>query len=101
MLLPVLIAAVALQVWAWQRLDQRLTSGAISKAGAVLRYGGWALAPLLLFIGLLAGASGTEELTGAAIIPELVARSALPAAALLLGMALLGWVCYLIRSITR
>lgn len=101
MLLPVLVAAVAIQVWAWQTLDQRVTSGTISKGAAVLRYGGWALTPLIVCIGLFAGAVGAEELTGAAIIPELVGRSALPVAALLLVAAVLGWAGFLIRAATR
>lgn len=71
-------------------------AGAITRPGALLRYGGWALVPLSLFMGLCLGAVGAEELTGAAIIPESLGRAALPAAALLLGVAALGWLSFLI-----
>ena len=66
-------------------------AGAVTKPAALLRYGAWALVPLLLFTGLFLGAIGAEELSGAAIIPELLGRAALPFAALLLGVAGLGW----------
>jgi hypothetical protein len=60
-------------------------SGAITKLAALLQYGAWALTPLIVFTGLFLGAVAAEELTGAAIIPELLGRAVLPVAALLLG----------------
>lgn len=95
MLFLVLLASMALPVWAWRRLHKQLVSGTITKLAAVLEYAAWALTPLLLLIGLFLGAMGTEELTGQAIIPELAARAALPVAAMLLGFAVVGWVAFL------
>ena len=96
MLLVLLLGSIGLQAWAWRSLQRRVTSGTVSKPAALLRYGGWALVPLLLFTGLFLGAIGAEELSGAAIIPELLGRAALPVAALLLGIAGLGWLSFLI-----
>ena len=96
MLLIPLVASVALQVWAWRRLQKRVMSGAITKLAALLQYGAWALTPLIVFTGLFFAAVGAEELTSAAIIPELLGRAVLPLAAFLLGIAALGWVGFLI-----
>ena len=96
MLLILLVASVALQIWAWRRLQKRVVSGAVTKLVALLQYAAWALTPLLLFIGLFLGAVGAEELTGAAIIPEPLARATLLIAAGLLGFAALGWVSFLV-----
>jgi hypothetical protein len=94
MLLGLLLGSIALQVWAWRSLQRRVMSGTVTKPTALLRYGGWALLPLLLFAGLFLGAIGAEELSGVAIIPEPLARIALPVAALLLGIAGLGWLTF-------
>ena len=96
MLLVLLLGSIGLQAWAWRSLQRRVISGTVSKSGALLRYGGWALVPLVLFMGLFLGAIGAEELSGAAIIPEPLGRAALPVAALLLGVAGLGWLSFLI-----
>jgi hypothetical protein len=90
MLLILLLASVGLQVWAWRSLQKRVVSGAITKLGALLRYGAWALTSLLSFAGLFLAAVAAEELTGAAIIPEPLGRAVLPMAAVLLGVAGLG-----------
>lgn len=95
-LLILVLAAVGLQAWAWRRLLQRVASGTMRKPRALLLYGVWALAPLVLFIGLFMGAVGIEELTKAAVIPEPLARAALPTAAMLLGIAMLGWGSFLV-----
>jgi hypothetical protein len=81
-------------VWAWRSLQRRVISGAVAKPAALLRYAGWALLPLLVFVGLFLSAIGAEELSGAAIIPEPLARVALLVAALLLGIAGLGWLTF-------
>ena len=96
MLLIPLVASVAIQVWAWRRLQERVMSGAITKLAALLQYGAWAATPLIVFTGLFFAAVGAEELTSAAIIPELLGRAVLPLAAFLLGIAALGWVGFLI-----
>jgi hypothetical protein len=94
MLLGLLLGSIALQVWAWRSLQRRVMSGAVTRPAALLRYGGWALLPLLLFVGLFLSAIGAEELTGTATIPEPLARIALLIAALLLGLAGLGWLSF-------
>ena len=96
MLLVLLLGSVGLQAWAWRSLQRRIIAGAGSKPAALLRYGGWALVPFLLFTGLFLGAIGAEELSGAAVIPEPLGRAALPVAALLLGIAGLGRLIFLI-----
>jgi len=90
MLLVLLVGSIALQIWAWRRLRGRVVAGDVTRFGGVVRYGGWAFAPLLLYVGFFFGLVGLEELSGAAIIPEPVGRATLPVAALLLGVALLG-----------
>jgi hypothetical protein len=92
MLLAFLLAAVALQAWAWRRLRGRIAAGEVTRLGALVAYGGWALAPFLSFLGLFAGLVGLEELSGAAIVPEPLGSAAGPTAALLLGVAGLGWL---------
>ena len=96
MLLILLFASTALQVWAWRRLRNRVMSGTMTKLGALFQYGAWALTPFLVFIGVLLGAVGAEELTGTAIVPEPFARAVLLMATLLLGIAILGWVGFVI-----
>ncbi|MGH9462259.1 MAG: hypothetical protein ACRD1X_13635 [Vicinamibacteria bacterium] len=66
----------------------------MTRLGASVRYGVWAVAPLLLFIGSFLGLVGVEELSGSAIIPEPMGRVVLPMSALLLGIAGLGWASF-------
>jgi len=99
MLLFLLAGSVALQAWAWQRLRRRVVSGGISRLGGSVRFGAWALAPLLAFVGFFLGLVGLEELSGAALIPEPVGRAALPIAALLLAIAGIGWLCFSIACV--
>jgi len=94
MLLLLPLGAVALQSWAWRSLRSRFLAGVVSKPAALVRYGGWALVPLLFWAGLLLGAVAAEELSGAAIISEPVGRATLPLAALLLAIAGLGWLSF-------
>ena len=94
MLLVLLVGSVALQAWAWQSLRRRVIGREMTRLGASVRYGGWAIAPLLLFIGSFLGFVGVEELSGSAIIPEPMGRVVLPMSALLLGIAGLGWVAF-------
>lgn len=94
MLLVLLVGSVALQVWAWQRLRRRFISGGVTRLGGSVRYAGWALAPLLSFVGCFFGLVGLEELSGAAIIPEPLGRVALLTATLLLAIAGVGWLCF-------
>jgi hypothetical protein len=92
MFLLLLLGCVALQAWAWVSLRRRVLSGNLTRLGAIVRYTGWAVAPLVLLAALFFGAIGLEEITDAAVIPELLGRATLPAAAVLLVLAGLG-VC--------
>lgn len=92
MLLAFLLAPAGLQVWAWRRLRARLASGELTRRGALVRHGGWALAPFPSLVGLLSLPVGLGKLSGAAIVPEPRGRGALPTAALLLGVAGPGWL---------
>lgn len=94
MLFVLLVGSVALQAWAWRRLRRRVATGEFTRFGGSIRYGGWALVPLLLFVGVFFGLVGLEELSGGAIISEPMGRATLPMAILLLGIAGLGGVCF-------
>jgi hypothetical protein len=90
MFLLFLLGCVALQTWAWVSLHRRVLSGSLTKLGAIVRYTGWALVPLVLLAALFFGAVGLEELTGTAVIPELLGRAVLPASGVFLVLACLG-----------
>lgn len=90
MLLFVLLASLAPQAWAWWSLRGRILSGGLTRLGALVRYLAWALAPVAVLAGLFFAVVGLEEVSGAGLVPELVARAALPIAALLLAIAALG-----------
>ena len=94
MLLVLLAGSVALQAWAWRRLLRRVAAGEVARLEGSVRYGGWAVVPLLLLVAFFFGLVGLEELFDSAIIPELLGRAALPIAMLLLGVAALGWLCF-------
>ena len=94
MLLTLLVIAVLLQGWAWQRLRKRLLRSEMTRLGASFRYGGWAALPFLLLVGAFLGMVGIEELTGSAIIPEPMARVAVAMSLLMLGIAVLGWASF-------
>jgi hypothetical protein len=94
MLLLFLVGSIVLQAWAWWRLRKRVLGGEMTRLTATARYAGWAAAPFLLFVGILSGLVGVEELSGSAIIPEPMGRVALAMSALLLGIAGLGWAAF-------
>jgi hypothetical protein len=52
MLLTLLVVALLFQALAWRRLSRRLHHGEMTRLGASARYGGWAAAPFLLFVGV-------------------------------------------------
>lgn len=60
MLLVLLVGSLALQAWAWWSLRRRVLCGEMTRLGASVRYGGWAVAPLVLFIGFFLGLVGVE-----------------------------------------
>jgi hypothetical protein len=94
MILVLLVGVVALQAWVWRRLRTRVLTGEVTRLGALVRYSGWALLPPVLSVAGFFGMVGLEEVSGAAIVPEAVGRSALPAAVLLLGIGVMGCLSF-------
>jgi hypothetical protein len=97
MLVLFLLACVGLQAWAWARLRRRVRDGRTTKLRALSQYAGWALAPLALVVGLLLGAIGIEEASGRALIAEPWGRAALPAAAVLLAVGVVGVLAFSVQ----
>jgi hypothetical protein len=97
MLLVALVVSVAAQTWGWRRLWRRVQTGRLTRRSASLRFGIWALAPLLMFIAFMLGAVGLEEWSGASLLSEGVGRATLPVAAALLGIAAIGWIAFATR----
>lgn len=97
MLLIPLLVGIVIQAWAWRRLQGRLATGAVTRPGAIGRYGAWAFAPFVGAALMLLGAIGAEEATGTAIIPEAVARSTPLVAAALGVVAAAGTLGFLVR----
>ena len=97
MVLFVLAAVLALQAWTWHRISRRIASGQLTKLQGALRYGVWAVVPLLLFVALFFAAVGLEEWSGVAVLPESLSRVIVLTAALLLGVAGLGSACFGVR----
>ena len=97
MLLLWLVGSLALHVRAWQRLAVRVDTGKLTKLRALVRYAGWALTPLLAFVGFFLAAVGLEEWSGMALIGESMARATLPIAVLLAGLAGTAWIAFAAR----
>ena len=92
-----LAAVVALQAWTWQRLSGRIASGRLTKLQGTVRYGLWALVPLLVFVAFFFAAVGLEEWLGVALVSESLGRATPLIAAFLLSAAGLGSACFGIR----
>jgi len=99
MALVILAGVLALQAWTWRRLSGRVSSGQLSRLQAAVRYGLWALVPLLVFVGAFFGAVGLEEWLGVALLPESMARATLLIVGFLLGLAGLGSACFGVRCV--
>jgi len=99
MFLLLVLGCIALQAWAWVSLRGRILSGSLTRLGAIARYTAWALAPLVLLAALFSGVVALEEVTGAAVLPDLLGRAALPAAAVLLGLAGLGVFSFSLQTV--
>ena len=84
----VLFATVGACVYMFRSLRRKVKHQQCSKPKAVLWYAGASFLPLILFVLLFLATVGLEELTGAAWISELFARSLIPAAAIAAGLAL-------------
>jgi hypothetical protein len=96
-LLVILALVVVLQACAWRELSARVTSGALTSAGAVGRYLVWAVMPTVLFVTAFLSAVGLEEWLGVALIGESMARATLPLGVFLIGVAGLGTLCFGVR----
>ena len=99
MLLVLLVGSVALQAWAWRHLWERVETRRLTRLGGFVRYGLWASAPLLLFVAFFFSAVGIEEWFGVSVLSELMGRATLPAAAFLLGIAMVGWICFVAKCV--
>ena len=97
MVLVLLAAVLALQAWTWHRLSGRIASGQLTKLQGTVRYGLWALVPLLVFVFFFFAAVGLEEWLGVALVSESLGRATLLIAAFLLSAAALGSACFGIR----
>lgn len=85
----VLFSTVGACVYMFRSLRRRVKQQQCSKAKAVLWYAGASFLPLILFLLLFFATVGLEELTGAAWISELFARSLIPVGAIATGLALM------------
>jgi hypothetical protein len=85
----VLFSTVGACIYMFRRLRRRVQQRQCSKRKAVAWFAGASFLPLILFVLLLLAAVGLEELTGAAWISELLARSLVPVGAIAAGLALL------------
>lgn len=84
----VLFTTVGACVYMFRSLCRRVRQQRCSKPKAVLWYAGVSFLPLVLFLLFFLAVVGLEELTGAAWISELFARSLVPVAAIATGLAL-------------
>jgi len=99
MFLVMLAGVLAYQAWMWHRVSGRIAWGELTKLQGVLRYGLWALLPVLLFVALFFGAVGLEEWLGVAVISEPMGRATIPIVAFLLVIAVLGSACFGVRCL--
>jgi len=87
-----LLAILIVPVAAGRALLRRTRAGVISRLKGVGLYALAVLSPPFLYLGMFFAMVGIEELTGAAIIPEEIARSLL----LVVGFGLLVWILALV-----
>lgn len=87
------IGSLGVQLWAWRSLTWRLQAGSITRLRSVLRYTGWALLPVVLFVAGFAAMAGIEEWLQVALIEERAALLAIP----VLGLSVLGTASFAIR----
>jgi hypothetical protein len=84
----VLFSTVGACIYMFRSLRRSVKQKQCSKAKAVLWYAGVSFLPLILFLLLFLATVGLEELTGAAWISELFARSLVPVGAIAASLAL-------------
>lgn len=95
----VLFSTVGACVYMFGSLRRRVKQRECSKPKALLWYAGASFLPLILFLFLFLAAVGLEELTGAAWISELFARSLVPVGALAAAFALAGNLVFFVTML--
>jgi hypothetical protein len=97
MVLAALACSITLQVWAWRRLSERISRGALSRVRAFLWYGLWAFLPVLVVMGAFLLAVGLEEWLEVAVIPEPLARATPLAGIFLVVVSTMGCALFAVR----
>ena len=92
----VLFATVGVCAYMFRSLRRRVRQQRSSKPKAVLWYAGVSFLPLILFLLFFVATVGLEELTGAAWISELFARSLIPVGAIAAGLALMANLAFIV-----
>ena len=73
-----LIGSIALQVWVWRRLIERVKDGTLTRLRGAASYSGWAFLPVVLFVIIYLAMVGLEEWWQVALIEERTALLFLP-----------------------
>ena len=98
----VLFSTVGACVYMFRSLRRRVKQHQCSKPKAVLWYAGASFMPLILFLLLFLAIVGLEELTGAAWISELFARSLVSVGGIAIGLALMANLAFVVTlSMTK
>jgi len=98
------IGALALQVWVWRTLAERVRSRRLNPGKAIARYAGAALLPIAGLAIVLFSLVGLEEWLGIAVLSEPFSRATPIAALLLIAIFAIGslafavWCAYLWTS---
>ena len=91
-----LFSTVGVCVYMFRRLYRRVKQYGCSKPSAILWYVGFTFLPLIVFLLLFFATVGLEELTGAAWVSELFARSLIPGGAIAAGLALIANLAFIV-----
>lgn len=92
----VLFSTIAACVYMFHSLYRSVGQRRCSKLKAIVWYAGASLLPAVLFFLAFLLAVGLEEVTGAAWIGELLARSLVPVGIMAVGLALLANVAFVV-----
>ncbi len=94
----VLLGTVGLAIGAFVVRLRRLRSARLSRGRAILGYFAWTLSPVLAFVALFFALIGIEEVSGAALIGEGLARSFLLVVGLAVSVALVGSAAFALAA---
>jgi hypothetical protein len=92
----VLFSTLGACVYMFHSLHRRVGQRRCSKLKAILWYAGASVLPAVLFFLAVLVTVGLEELTGAAWIGELFARSLVPVGAMAVGLALVANLAFVV-----